>query len=166
MTDTQHESGAYYWNADTDLCKHGAEPDIEADGEAWEVWSDRHPVSDDGRICLDAPAGEACLDCSAEDGEMVPWARCRIREHARPKQVVTPNASAKHEPLTVEVAGLECLERECEDFYTEDGDEIPGKDACSHMHNEEICAGCSVETDGLFEPAIPWADCPQVATTP
>lgn len=158
----QHESGAYYWNADTDDCPHGAEPNIETDGEAWDVWSDQHPVSDDGRICLGAPAGEACLDCSAEDGEMVPWAACREREHARPKVAVT---TTEHTPGIADVGSLECLERECEEFFDDEGDEIPGKTTCSHMREMEICLGCSPdpETSDL-PPVVAWTDCPQRPT--
>jgi hypothetical protein len=148
MTDT-HESGAYYWNADTDECPHSTEPNIKTDGEAWDLWSDRHPVSDDGRICLDAPAGEACLACSAEDGEMVPWAACRVREHARPKQGVVPNVDAEHQPVTVWVGTFECLDRECEEYFTDDGDSDPGVERCSHIREETACS-CQRQNDGEY----------------
>ncbi|MFI5769609.1 hypothetical protein ACIA74_13815 [Streptomyces sp. NPDC051658] len=156
-----HEHGPFYWNADTDFCKHGAEPDSESDGEAWDLWSDRHPVSDDGRICLDAPAGEACLDCSADDGEMVTWRDCRVREHARPKRGVVPNPDADHQQVTVWVGTVECLERECEQYFTEDGDLDPGVEGCSHIREEQACS-CQRQADGEYssEP------CPALVATP
>ncbi|MFE7111697.1 hypothetical protein ACFU98_29735 [Streptomyces sp. NPDC057575] len=148
MTDT-HESGAFYWNADTDDCPHGAEPDIETEGEAWDLWSDRHPTSDDGRICLDAPAGEACLACSAESGDMVLWVDCRVREHARPKQGVVPNVDAEHQQVMVWVGMAECLERACDDYFTEDGHTDPGIERCSHIREEQACS-CQRQADGEY----------------
>ncbi|MEU0992285.1 hypothetical protein [Streptomyces sp. NPDC005953] len=153
MTDHEHEQGAYFWSADGPYCKHGPEPDSETDGDAWDLWSDRHPVSDTGHtICLDAPAGEACLTCSAEEGDMVPWAACRVREHARPKNDIVPNPDAEHEQVTVWVGTQECLERECEEYFTDDGDEIPGKDRCSHIR-EEVACSCQRETGGEYSSA-------------
>ncbi|WP_331728764.1 hypothetical protein OG693_39315 (plasmid) [Streptomyces sp. NBC_01259] len=159
MTGQQHEPGAYFWNADSSFCKHGAEPDIDTDGEAWDLWSDRHPVSDDGHICLDAPAGEACLECSADDGEMVPWAACRVREHARPKHGVVPNPGAEHQQVTVWVGTVECLERECEEYFTDDGDIDPGVERCSHVREESACS-CQRDNDGEYGNA----PCPALVT--
>ncbi|MET9517462.1 hypothetical protein [Streptomyces sp. NPDC002994] len=157
-----HESGTFYWEPGAEECPHAAEPNYETEGDAWDVWTERHPASDNGRICLDAPAGEACLTCSEEEGDMVPWSRCRGRDHIRPLPGLTRVDSTAHASLTVLVGGLECLERECEEFFTDDGDEIPGKTTCSHMHEEEVCGGCSVEQpDGIFESTVAWVDCPQ-----
>ena len=83
MPERQHEHGPYYWNADSPHCNHGPDPDWNTNPEAHDLWADKHPISDDGRICLDAPAGEACLECSAEEGDMVPWSACRDRDHRR-----------------------------------------------------------------------------------
>jgi hypothetical protein len=159
-----HEPGAFYWEVGSDQCPHGAEPDIETEGEAWDLWRDRHPSSDDGPVCLDAPAGDACLACSAEDGEMVPWNRCRVRDHTRPKRAAAqkPEQPTAHVPLTVDVGSLECLERECEDFFDDEGDEIPSKETCSHLSEMEICEGCTgPHKDGEFPVVVAWADCTQ-----
>lgn len=160
MPDT-HEPGSYFWNADTDRCPHGTEPNVKTDGEAWDLWTDRHPVSDDGRICLDAPAGEACLDCSAEEGDMVPWPDCRVREHGRPKDGVVPNVDVAHQPVTVWVGILECLDRECEEYFTEDGDVDPGVERCSHVREEVVCS-CQRQGDGEYG-ASP---CPALVAAP
>ncbi|MGW6741706.1 hypothetical protein ACWGDX_13425 [Streptomyces sp. NPDC055025] len=157
MTDQQHNPGAFYWSANSDLCKHGAEPDWEIDGEAWDAWSDRHPVSDDGHICLDAPAGEACLDCSADEVGMVPWADCRVREHARPKRGMVPNPDVRHQPVTVWVGTHECLDRECDEYFTDDGDTDPGVEGCSHIREERACS-CQRGDDGEYSSA----PCPAV----
>lgn len=148
MTD-QHEPGAFYWEAGSDQCPHGAEPDIETEGEAWDLWNDRHVSSDDGPVCLDAPAGDACLACSAEDGDMVPWNLCRVREHARPKQGVVPSMDATHEPVTVLVGTFECLDRECDDYFGDDGNVDPGVERCSHIHEEQACS-CQRGPDGEY----------------
>ncbi|WP_069625359.1 hypothetical protein [Streptomyces niveus] len=140
MPDRQHEHGTYYWNADSPHCEHGAEPDWNTNGEAWDLWSDRHPVSEDGRICLDAPAGEACFDCSTEEGDMVPWAACRAREHAKPKHGMVPSPAAEHQRVTVWVGILECLDRECDEYFTDDGDADPGVELCSHIREERACS--------------------------
>ncbi|ACX71086.1 hypothetical protein pZL12.9c [Streptomyces phage ZL12] len=153
MTERPHEHGSYYWNADSPHCKHGAEPDWNTDGEAWDRWSDKHPVSDDGHICLDAPAGEACLDCSTEEGDMVPWADCRTREHARPKHGIVPNPGVEHQQVAVWIGTRECLERDCEDYFTEDGDEIPGKDRCFHIREEQACS-CQRGEDGEYSDTL------------
>jgi hypothetical protein len=161
MTD-KHQPGAFYWSADSDECPHGPQPDYSTDGEAWDVWRERHPSSDDGPVCLDAPAGEACLDCSADDGDMVPWANCRVREHARPKQGLVPTVDASHEPVTVLVGTLECLDRECDEYFGDDGNEDPGVERCSHIREEQACS-CQRGPDGEYgnEP------CPaRLTTTP
>ncbi|WP_405548809.1 hypothetical protein [Streptomyces microflavus] len=150
MPERQHEHGPYYWNADTPHCKHGDEPDQSTDCEAHDRWSDRHPESENGHICLDAPMGEACRDCSAEDGEFVPWGACRTREHARPKNGVAPNPDTEHQQVPVWVGPYWCLERDCEDYFTDDGDEIPSKDRCSHIREGQACA-CQRNADGEYD---------------
>lgn len=70
----KHRPQSWYWEADSDNCPHGPEPEDDTT-EAWEEWTDCHPWSpQDVRICLDAPVGKACRDCS--DGEFVPWSAC------------------------------------------------------------------------------------------
>ncbi|MCX4606892.1 hypothetical protein OG402_41425 [Streptomyces anulatus] len=149
MTERPHEHGTFYWEAGSDDCPHGPRPDPDTAGDAYDVWSDQHPPSDDVRICLDAPAGKACLDCSAEDGEYVPWGACRTREHARPKNGTAPNPDTEHQQVTVWVGPRDCLERDCEDYFTDDGDEIPGKDRCSHIREEQACS-CQRNEDGEY----------------
>lgn len=144
-----HEPGAFYWNADSPYCKHGVEPDSETDGDAWDTWADVHPVSDDGRICLDAPAGEACLACSTEHGDMVPWSRCEGRDHIRPQRGMVPTPGVEHQQVPVWGGSLDCLERECDEYYDEDGDEIPGMDRCSHIREEYACS-CQRQPDGEY----------------
>ena len=162
MTST-HESGTYYWEVGAAECPHAPEPNIDTNGEAWDLWSEQHPVSDDVRICLSAPAGTACLTCSAEDGEMVAWDNCHERAHT--KGHGTSEQRARHERITVDAAALECLERECEEFYDDNGEEIPGKETCSHFISMDICAGCSEEpTDANeFPTVVAWDACPQRA---
>lgn len=152
---TTHTPEPWFWEADSDHCPHGPEPEDDTSDE-WDTWQDCHQwAPQDVRICRDAPAGDACGECSAEHGEMVPWADCA----ARPRRQATPEPPAVHQPVTVDVAGLECAERECEEFFTDDGDEIPGKDTCSHYWRMEICEACTGAGD--FPPVVAWADCPQ-----
>lgn len=150
MSTEQHEAGAFYWEAGSDECPHGPEPDYDTQPEAWDTWYERHTGSpQDVRICLDAPAGNACLQCTDDDGEMVPWEACRVREHARPKRGVVPSPGADHQPVTVLVGTLECLDRECDEYFGDDGDEIPGMEACSHIREEESCA-CRRKDNGEY----------------
>lgn len=165
MTDTtDHRPEAWFHEIGSDDCPHGAEPDDDTSPE-WEVWYDetsgRHTSSpQDVRICLDAPAGEACGACSEDNGEFVPWSDCRVRDRARREE--TPAGEPLHRPVTVEVGSLECLERECDEYFTDDGDEIPGKENCSHIHDMEVCEACSeAPTDGEYPAVVAWADCLQ-----
>ena len=135
-----HEPAQFYWSADSDECPH-TQPDFETEGEAWDVWRERHPSSDDGPICLDAPASVCCPACSAEHGDAVPWDRCQGRDHVRPKRGITPTPEPEHQQVPVWVGALECLERECDEYFTDDGDEITGLEKCSHLR-EETCCSC------------------------
>lgn len=72
--------------------------------------------------------------------------------------------TTQHRPVTAEVADLECLERQCDEYFTDDGDEIPGQDSCSHVRQMVICEACSDAAVGDGDPHPPvvaWADCPQ-----
>ncbi|MFF8590012.1 hypothetical protein ACF061_00990 [Streptomyces sp. NPDC015220] len=134
-----HEAAQFYWSADSDDCPH-TQPDYETEGDAWDLWRDRHPSSDDGPICLDAPAGICCPACSAEHGDPVPWDRCEGRDHVRPKRGMVPNPDAEHQPVQVWVGGIDCVERECDEYFTDDGDERPDVEVCSHIREETTCS--------------------------
>ncbi|MGW6531419.1 hypothetical protein [Streptomyces venezuelae] len=163
MTDLHdHEPIPFFWEAGGDKCPHGPEPDRNSP-EA-EAWWERHSGSpQDVYICLDAPAGACCPACTEEHGATVSWAFCQNRQHARAFQ---PSRPRQHQPVTVDVAGLECLERECEEYFTDDGDEIPGKTTCSHVQELEICGGCSDEptASNEFPAVVAWADCAERKT--
>lgn len=65
----------------------------------------------------------------------------------------------EHRPLILLVGSEDCLERECEDYFTEDGNDDPGVERCSHIRKETVCAACSDEpnADGYYEHTVPWA---------
>ncbi|MEU4104003.1 hypothetical protein AB0F16_25990, partial [Streptomyces tanashiensis] len=109
MTD-RHEPENWFWSADSNLCPHGPEPDDES--PEWDGWQDKHPTSDDGPICLDAPAGLACGGCSGL-GDMVPWDQCDERDHRRPQNGITPTPGVEHQRVPVWVGSRDCLDREC-----------------------------------------------------
>ncbi|MFD7465079.1 hypothetical protein [Streptomyces tendae] len=162
MTDLyDHEPKQFYFGADTEYCPHKPIPERHTD--AWDEWMALgHQAYDDGILCLAAPCGIGCPACSAESGDMVPWSRCENRPHTPAR---TEPRAPRHRALTVEVGSLECWERECDEFFTEDGDEIPGKTACSHLTEMEICAACSeppVGNTDNFPAAVAMADCPQM----
>lgn len=148
-TASDHKPEPWYWEAGADDCPHTPEPDVDADGEAWDAWRERHPSSDNSPICLDAPAGDACGTCSEDDGEMVPWSACRAREHTRPKGGITPNPDTEHQPVIVLVGIRDCLDRECDEYFTEGGDEDPGVERCSHIREEQACS-CQRGPDGEY----------------
>ncbi|MFJ2438435.1 hypothetical protein ACIOWM_35030 [Streptomyces anulatus] len=76
---TDHRPEPWFWGTDTDRCPHGAEPDDDTTA-AWGQWADRHPWSpQDVRVCLDAPMGEQCAECSEDHGAPVPWTSCDER---------------------------------------------------------------------------------------
>lgn len=158
---TEHEPEAWFWEAGSDDCPHGPEPKDKT-SEEWGTWYDQHtPSPQDVRVCRDAPAGDACGACSEEYGEMVPWSSCRARKRSLRDGQSTP-APLTHTPVTVTGGDLECLEKECDDFFDEDGNEIPGKTACSHLSEMEICEACTGPWEkGEFPAVVAWADCPQ-----
>ncbi|MBT2429418.1 hypothetical protein J7F02_28330 [Streptomyces sp. ISL-112] len=76
---SDHRPEPWFWGADTDRCPHGPEPEDDTT-DAWEQWTDRHPwAPQDVRVCLDAPMGDQCAECSEEHMEAVPWANCDER---------------------------------------------------------------------------------------
>ncbi|MGP3684120.1 hypothetical protein ACTVZO_05300 [Streptomyces sp. IBSNAI002] len=152
---TEHQPEPFYENADS--CPH-PEPDNVLDGDAWDTWADQHPTYDDGHLCRDKPAGLGCPACSLEAGEMVPWSFCRSRDRARPKDGAVPDPDVEHQPVTVWVGGLDCLERDCEEYFDDDGEDLPGLDRCSHIRVERACS-CQRQDDGEYSTA----PCPALA---
>lgn len=152
---TEHKPEPWYREAGSDKCPHGPEPE-DRDSAAWDTWGERHVASpQDVYICLDAPMGDHCDACYKTHGEAVPWSACDARTHAS----LRPGAEAGpgHEAVEVWVGTFECLNRECEEYFDADGNEIPGKDRCSHIGTEVICGGCSgTNPDGYYEPTVAW----------
>lgn len=73
---SDHFPQPWFWGSDTDRCPHGPEPEDDS-SDAWAEWIDRHPDSpQDVRICLDAPMGDHCPECSDEHMAAVPWSAC------------------------------------------------------------------------------------------
>jgi hypothetical protein len=63
----------------------------------------------------------------------------------------------RHAPLTLLVASSECLDRECEEYFTEAGDDDPGVERCSHIREQQVFVGCSVQLpDGDWAPVVDW----------
>lgn len=158
-----HEPKQFYWDAETEHCPHKPIPERYTD--AWDQWMCNHQPYDDGILCLDAPADTGCPACTAELGDMIPWSRCENRDHTRARQLTS---EPQHRPVAADVADLECWERECEDFFTDDGDEIPGKTTCSHLRQMEICEACSEpQVGGLdnYPPVVAWTDCQHTKAT-
>lgn len=162
-----HTPVAWYWEAGSEHCPHGTEPD--RDSDAWDVWAERHTGSpQDVFVCLDAPMGEVCDACSEETSDPIPMTACRARAHAHP----TPEADAtkykrsEHQPVTVWVGTFECIERECEEYFDDEGNDRPEVERCSHIGTEVICNACSVLVHGdYYEPTVPWPG-PHTAPAP
>jgi hypothetical protein len=67
--------------------------------------------------------------------------------------------AAAHQPMTLLVGGEECLDRECDDYFTEDGESDPGVERCSHIREEQVCGPCTGQPeDGSYDQAqtVPW----------
>ncbi|WP_329472675.1 hypothetical protein OIE75_29450 [Streptomyces sp. NBC_01723] len=159
-----HEPKQFYWDAETNHCPH--KPIPERNTDAWDQWMTlgHQPYdngSDHGTLCLSAPAGTACPACSAEHGDMVPWERCEGRDHIRPANGIAPNPEVEHQAIPVWVGSLECLERECEDFFTDDGDEKFDVETCSHVREETACS-CQALGSGEYSLGA----CPALAPSP
>jgi hypothetical protein len=74
-TASDHRSEPWYWEAGSEHCPHGPEP--EQQSSAWDTWAARHTGSpQDVRICLDAPMGDHCPACSEDHCAPVPWTDC------------------------------------------------------------------------------------------
>lgn len=71
-----HRPEPWFWEAGSEHCPHGPEPENDATPE-WDAWYERHTGSpQDVRICLDAPMGDHCPECSADHNEPIAWADC------------------------------------------------------------------------------------------
>ncbi len=78
-TASDHKPEPWFWEAGSDQCPHGAEPEDDTTDE-WNTWYERHTGSpQDVRICLDAPMGDMCPECSNDHGAPVPWSACDER---------------------------------------------------------------------------------------
>jgi hypothetical protein len=63
---------------------------------------------------------------------------------------------AQCRPMTLLIGNGDCLEGECDEYATEDGDDS-GIDRCSHLTEGLYCAEHSTENeDGHVDPAEPW----------
>ncbi len=152
-----HEPETWYWEVGSEHCPHGPEPEDDSSPE-WEAWDERHVGSpQDVRICLDAPMGPVCGACSEDQGDAVGWTVCRAQPHAQ----AIPGAladSGAHGPVVVFVGLYDHLDRDCDELYTDGGDEITDKAHCSHVIEQVICGGCSTrDSAGYYEPAVPWS---------
>lgn len=77
---TDHKPEPWFWEAGSEHCPHGPEPEDDTSPE-WDEWSDRHTGSpQDVVICLDAPMGDHCPECSYDHNDPVPWSACDERE--------------------------------------------------------------------------------------
>jgi hypothetical protein len=85
---TDHRSEPWYWEAGSEHCPHGPEPDQQS--SAWDDWAERHTGSpQDVFVCLDAPMGDHCPACFEETGgDPTPWALCP----ENPTTAATPSA--------------------------------------------------------------------------
>lgn len=62
-----------------------------------------------------------------------------------------------HTPITLLVGSEDCFERDCEEHVTEDGENDPGVERCSHITEQTVCEQCSTERpDGEYDPVVPW----------
>ncbi|MFE2912859.1 hypothetical protein [Kitasatospora indigofera] len=74
---------------------------------------------------------------------------------------MTDTPSAVCTPMTLFVGREICLDRECDQYMT-DGGEDTGINVCSHLRQEQACETHSVEVDaGRYDPAAPWP-CPHI----
>jgi hypothetical protein len=86
-----------------------------------------------------------------------------MTNHAETSRPVEPDNAHQttHQPLTLESGPGDCIERECEEYYGEDGEPYPGVTSCSHLTDVVVCSGCTPEPtdDGLYLTSVPWP-CP------
>lgn len=72
-----------------------------------------------------------------------------------PSSITDP---AAHEPLVLLIGSEDCLDRDCEEYFTEDGEPDPGVERCSHIREGVICQQCSDEpnADGYYVRSVAW----------
>ncbi len=78
---------------------------------------------------------------------------------ATASEETTTMTATDHRPLILLVGGQDCLDRDCEEYLTPDGDDDPGVERCSHIHEETVCAACSeppMGADGIYETTEAW----------
>lgn len=74
--------------------------------------------------------------------------------------------TANHAALALLVGPLECLERECDEYVTEAGDDDPGVERCSHVRLQHVCVDCSTQLpDGDWDPVVDWPCTPAANRT-
>ena len=151
-----HVPVSWFWEAGGEYCSHGPEPDRE--GDAWVDWAERHSGSpQDVYICLDAPAGEVCDACSNEEGHPVSMAACRVRPQTRAKRDTAQPEPDTHQPITVWSGPSDCLERDCGEYWDDEGEDKPDIELCSHICEEQLCGACStVNGEGYYGPSVEW----------
>jgi hypothetical protein len=71
-----------------------------------------------------------------------------------------PNCRAEHpvaacRPMRILAGPAECLNEECEEYSTDEGDDS-GIDSCSHVREELCCAEHSMIREDDVDPAEPW----------
>lgn len=81
----------------------------------------------------------------------------------RPVEGTTAPAP-EHHPLTLETGPVDCIDRECDEYFNEDGVEELHVASCSHLTDVIVCGKCSKleRHDGFYEATVPWP-CPAVA---
>lgn len=80
---------------------------------------------------------------------------------------MTSTTTTEHRPITLLVGAEDCLDRDCEEYFTEDGESDPAVERCSHIREETVCATCSGEpnADNLYEHTVAWTDDHAAAVT-
>lgn len=70
--------------------------------------------------------------------------------------------TADHRPVILLVGGEDCLDRECDEYFTDDGEPDPGVERCSHITEEQVCEQCTgpQPPGGYYDNAttVPWTD--------
>lgn len=131
----------------SDGCPHGPEPAL--DTTAWDDWMDLgHEVTGSGIVCLSVPVGSGCATCSADAGKPVLWDQCIERVWRRSCDEITGMVSVHH-TIPVWEGPQECLNRECGEYFDDDGAEIISLVTCSHISRSTACS-CQQISDVEF----------------
>lgn len=76
--------------------------------------------------------------------------------------------STDHQPTTVYAGPTECIERDCDEFWDDEGEDRPDVNLCSHIAAERICTACSeapAEEGGYWGQTVAWP-CKHIAPNP